>query len=117
MSLLLFELAVGLRQTFCALSRNQSHYKVLKVSKRFARLSSTGNIMMGCFIDLIVLVNESIYTSYKSKARLVLRHDLSGLEKATILLVDRLLDPTEYSGTWEKRNVIRARSSGAVPDQ
>ncbi|RWD38399.1 hypothetical protein [Mesorhizobium sp.] len=69
MSLLLFELAEGLRQTFCALSRNQSHYKVLKVSKRFARRSST-------FIDLIVLSNETIYTGYKSKARLVLRHEL-----------------------------------------
>ncbi|MGX9181360.1 hypothetical protein [Mesorhizobium sp. BHbdii] len=76
MPLLLFELAEGLRQTFCALNRNQSHYKVLKVSKRFARRSSTGNIMMGCFIDLIVLSNETIYTSYKSKARLVPRHDL-----------------------------------------
>lgn len=32
--------------------------------------------MMGCFIDLIVLCNQTIYTSYKSKARLVLRHDL-----------------------------------------
>jgi hypothetical protein len=53
---------------------------------------------MGCYIDLIVLCNETIYTSCKSKARSFCAMSLSGAREGKLLLVDRLLDPTEYSG-------------------
>ncbi|CAH2409256.1 conserved hypothetical protein [Mesorhizobium escarrei] len=77
MRLLHFALCRGFATDILRAFPDQSRNEALKVSSRFARRSSTGNTMMDCFNHLIVLCNQTIYTSYKSKTRPALRQDLA----------------------------------------
>ncbi|CAH2396433.1 hypothetical protein MES4922_160235 [Mesorhizobium ventifaucium] len=53
--------------------------------------------MMDCFNHLIVLCNQTIYTSHKAKRGPLCARTLPAFERAIFAEVDRLLYSAEYS--------------------